>query len=46
MAELATADEVFLCNSQFGIWPVRALDEHVWPVGELTVNCKTNFATT
>ena len=25
MAELATADEVFLCNSQFGIWPVRAL---------------------
>ncbi|MGU2437320.1 aminotransferase class IV, partial [Pseudomonas aeruginosa] len=36
MAELATADEVFLCNSQFGIWPVRALDEHVWPVGELT----------
>ncbi|MBF3303434.1 aminodeoxychorismate lyase, partial [Pseudomonas aeruginosa] len=36
MAELATADEVFLCNSQFGIWPVRALDEHVWPVGKLT----------
>ena len=25
MAELATADEVFRCNSQFGIWPVGEL---------------------
>lgn len=34
--ELLRADEVFLCNSQYGIWPVRALDGHHWPVGPLT----------
>lgn len=33
---LAAADEVFLCNSQYGIWPVVAFETHVWPVGELT----------
>ena len=35
-ATLLAADEVFLCNSQYGIWPVVALDSHSWPVGELT----------
>ena len=35
-AQLLAADEVFLCNSQYGIWPVVALAEHVWPLGELT----------
>lgn len=35
-AELTAADEVFLCNSQYGIWPVVAFETHVWPVGELT----------
>lgn len=35
-AALLAADEVFLCNSQYGIWPVVALDCHGWPVGELT----------
>lgn len=34
--QLLGADEVFLCNSLFGIWPVRGLMEHVWPVGLLT----------
>jgi len=33
---LLAADEVFLCNSQYGIWPVVALESHVWPLGELT----------
>lgn len=33
---LAAADEVFLCNSQYGIWPVVAFETHVWSVGELT----------
>lgn len=34
--ELAQADEVFLCNSLYGIWPVRALRERHWSVGPLT----------
>ncbi|EIK53913.1 4-amino-4-deoxychorismate lyase [Stutzerimonas stutzeri TS44] len=34
--ELLAADEVFLCNSLYGIWPVAALVEHAWPVGALT----------
>ncbi|MBM7061002.1 aminodeoxychorismate lyase [Pseudomonas sp. UL073] len=35
-AELLAADELFLCNSLFGIWPVRALASRDWPVGPLT----------
>lgn len=35
-AQLLAADEVFLCNSQYGIWPVVALAEHSWPLGALT----------
>ncbi|WP_394561850.1 aminodeoxychorismate lyase [Aquipseudomonas alcaligenes] len=34
--ELYTADEIFLCNSLYGIWPVRELQGHHWPVGALT----------
>ncbi len=39
--DLLTATEVFLCNSVFGVWPVRKLIEnanvHTWPTGALTV---------
>lgn len=35
-AELQAADEVFLCNSLYGIWPVRELAVCVWPAGPLT----------
>lgn len=35
-AELLAADEVFLCNSQYGIWPVVALEERRWAVGPTT----------
>jgi len=35
-AELLAADEVMLCNSVYGVWPVRALLTHDWPVGPLT----------
>jgi len=35
-AELLAADEVLLCNSVYGVWPVRALATHDWPVGPLT----------
>ncbi|MFZ6046482.1 aminodeoxychorismate lyase [Pseudomonas sp. CR3202] len=34
--EFIGADEVFLCNSLFGIWPVRSVTGHHWPVGPLT----------
>ncbi|WJN61454.1 aminodeoxychorismate lyase [Pseudomonas sp. SO81] len=34
--ELLAADEVFLCNSLYGIWPVRELAASVWPAGPLT----------
>jgi len=34
--ELLAADEVLLCNSLYGIWPVVALAGHTWPVGVLT----------
>ncbi|WP_043310029.1 aminodeoxychorismate lyase [Pseudomonas sp. ML96] len=34
--ELYAADEIFLCNSLYGIWPVRELQGHHWPVGALT----------
>lgn len=37
LAELLDADEVMLCNSQYGIWPVRGLGEdRRWQVGSLT----------
>jgi 4-amino-4-deoxychorismate lyase len=34
--ELAAADEVFLCNSLIGIWPVTRIDDRVYPAGKLT----------
>ncbi|MDX5372641.1 MAG: aminodeoxychorismate lyase [Pseudomonadaceae bacterium] len=34
--ELLAADEVFLCNGLYGIWPVRELQGRDWPVGALT----------
>ncbi|WXL27406.1 aminodeoxychorismate lyase [Ectopseudomonas mendocina] len=34
--ELLAADEVMLCNSLYGVWPVRGLLTHDWPVGPLT----------
>ena len=35
-AELLAADEVFLCNSLYGVWPVRELQDRDWSVGPLT----------
>lgn len=34
--ELLAAQEVFLCNSLYGVWPVRAMAGHHWSVGSLT----------
>lgn len=34
--DLHRAQEVFLCNSLYGVWPVRRLGLRDWPVGPLT----------
>lgn len=34
--EAIGADELFLTNSVIGVWPVRALDDKQFPVGEIT----------
>ena len=36
LEQLLQADEIFLCNSVYGIWPVRAFADLSWPVGPLT----------
>jgi len=40
LAELLDADEVFLCNSVTGLWPVTRCEangkNYIWPVGDLT----------
>ena len=35
-ADLARAEEVFVCNSVYGVWPVRAFASLRWPAGPLT----------
>ena len=34
--DLLSADEVFLCNSVIGVWPIRKIDEHEFTVGKIT----------
>ena len=34
--DLLTADEVFMCNSLYGVWPVRHLHPVTWSVGPMT----------
>ncbi|SQF97598.1 4-amino-4-deoxychorismate lyase [Paucimonas lemoignei] len=34
--DLQHADEVFVCNSVYGIWPVTGFEQLSWPVGPLT----------
>lgn len=36
LVQLAAASEAFLCNSVYGIWPVRRCGELTWPVGPHT----------
>ncbi len=36
LEDVLTAEEVFLCNSVIGIWPVGELDGHPLPVGPVT----------
>lgn len=36
LESLLVADEVFLCNSLIGVWPVKMIDKHSFLPGELT----------
>ena len=36
--ELLSADEVFVCNSIIGIWPIRQIETSHFPVGPITNN--------
>lgn len=36
LSDLEQADEVFLCNSVYGVWPVRGFEQLNWSVGPLT----------
>lgn len=42
-ADLLAADEVFICNSLLGIWPVRELAAQQWPLGTLTKSLQKHF---
>lgn len=41
LSDLQKADEVFVCNSVYGIWPVRAFEQRNWPVGPVTRKLQT-----
>ncbi|MBV6822769.1 aminodeoxychorismate lyase [Pseudomonas sp. PD9R] len=41
LEQLQWADEVFVCNSVYGIWPVHAYAALSWPVGPLTRKLQT-----
>ncbi|MFZ5697884.1 MAG: aminodeoxychorismate lyase [Pseudomonadota bacterium] len=42
--ELDSADELFVCNSSFGIWPIRALGVRRWTPGPLTRRLQAEVA--
>ncbi|QQD19879.1 aminodeoxychorismate lyase [Spongiibacter nanhainus] len=44
VAEVLAADEVFLCNSVFGIWPVTAIGCVHKPIGALTRQFQQQFS--
>jgi 4-amino-4-deoxychorismate lyase len=36
LADLKEAEELFVCNSIIGLWPVRRLEQYAYPMGPLT----------
>lgn len=36
LARVWQADEVFVLNSLIGLWPVRQLEDRIWPAGNIT----------
>jgi len=43
-AALLQADEVFVCNSLMGIWPVTAVDKQIFIKGPVTTRLQTLLA--
>jgi 4-amino-4-deoxychorismate lyase len=41
LEQLQSADEVFVCNSVYGVWPVHAYGALSWSVGPLTRKLQT-----
>lgn len=46
LGRLAEADEIFMCNSVTGIWPVTAISSVTFPVGEQTRALQQRLAAT
>lgn len=46
VAQVLAADELFVCNSLAGIWPVRQLDGQPFAIGPLTVRLQQHLALT
>ena len=44
MKDLEDADEVFICNSVIGIWPVIAVDDRKYPKGTITSRIQSLLA--
>jgi 4-amino-4-deoxychorismate lyase len=44
LAELQLADEVFVCNSLIGIWPVRRVEDIAFEKGPLTTRLQARLA--
>lgn len=42
--ELSEVDEIFLSNSQFGLMPIYACEDHRWSIGEVTRNLMADLA--
>lgn len=42
--DVAQADELFLCNSVMGLWPIQAVDQHQFTPGSVTRWCQTCLA--
>lgn len=44
LADMNDSDEIFMCNSQFGVLPVRRCLQKRWPVGKVTKRVMTILA--
>jgi 4-amino-4-deoxychorismate lyase len=44
MRELARAEEVFVCNSVIGIWPVIRADDFAWKKGAVTTRIEADLS--
>ncbi len=40
-SELLASEEVFSCNSVYGVWPVIELGAHSWSIGQHTRRAQT-----